>query len=889
MKIFFRLSAILTVACIISAPFAAAMPVKAAASSAGAIDVHITGNFVVGQTLTAEYTYYDPEGLPEDVDGVEYRWYNVPRNSNGNGTVLSTEKTYTPNTDTLRNLFVSVTTKNANGQGAPVYSSIYGEIQNPSEKTAPTISKQHIVSLSPDGTITAGDTLRARYTYVHFGGIPEGETLFVWETADSYNGPYTQVQAESTNRDYTVKESDFGKWIRVTIKGRASNGSKAGDVTAVCHYGNAFASEQATMISNTSFYRTGGSYPEIKRIAYDMKEWMTFGTSKELECGVVIDAGRVVPFDTFYVSTRGPISSAEISYSNDNEVWNSVDSRLFAEPFADAQEIYLNGIYTARYFELKYTATAYTVLHGFYPFVSLKSMPRLTLKGSDNMELLRGKEYVEPGFDAQNANGEDISANVYVTGHVDTDTVGEYILLYTIHEDGFPPLSVERKVTVKAGIRSEGDMAFEKDVTVSVGTGGDNLTDGNPFTSWRLSNSSGEAVIDLGGVTDISQIRLLEDGDSIISFAVYASADQKVWKKVIDGNAMGDFSADIEPMRARYVKLVILSAAADPAVSSMEVYFTKEGKLAAAYNALNIDGNLSSVTKDLALAESGLFGTRISWQSDKPEVISNKGIVKRQGSDQNVTLTATIDLEGESIEKVFSVKVLKKPDSGSTGRSGGGGGGGQVSTVKMPVIPPVELPSNEDASEEGEAVFRDVAKEHWAYEYIAKLYKAGLIYGREDGRFAPDETITRAEFLKLLFGVFKIEAEESYITFDDVSKGDWYFPYVATGVSLGIARGKGGGIFGPDDAISRQDMCVITVNAAKAAGISFAKERDEIIFDDAVDIDDYAVISVNTLSRAHIISGDENNRFSPAAAFTRAQAAKIAAEIYEKYIEGSGT
>ena len=52
--------------------------------------------------------------------------------------------------------------------------------------------------------------------------------------------------------------------------------------------------------------------------------------------------------------------------------------------------------------------------------------------------------------------------------------------------------------------------------------------------------------------------------------------------------------------------------------------------------------------------------------------------------------------------------------------------------------------------------FSDVSKEHWAYEYINKLSNDGVINGFEDGSFRPSETLTKAQFIKLMVSSDKL-------------------------------------------------------------------------------------------------------------------------------------
>lgn len=46
--------------------------------------------------------------------------------------------------------------------------------------------------------------------------------------------------------------------------------------------------------------------------------------------------------------------------------------------------------------------------------------------------------------------------------------------------------------------------------------------------------------------------------------------------------------------------------------------------------------------------------------------------------------------------------------------------------------------------------FEDVPKTHWAYEYIDKVSDSGIMIGTGDGKFSPDEPLTRAQAAKIL-------------------------------------------------------------------------------------------------------------------------------------------
>ncbi len=90
---------------------------------------------------------------------------------------------------------------------------------------------------------------------------------------------------------------------------------------------------------------------------------------------------------------------------------------------------------------------------------------------------------------------------------------------------------------------------------------------------------------------------------------------------------------------------------------------TDEDKLAAAKTALEIEyesgDSISYVTNNLTLPIEGLHDTTVSWSSDKPNVISNIGVVNRPAGEEDVivTLTATITLGSLEETKPFVLTV----------------------------------------------------------------------------------------------------------------------------------------------------------------------------------------------------------------------------------------
>ena len=212
-------------------------------------------------------------------------------------------------------------------------------------------------------------------------------------------------------------------------------------------------------------------------------------------------------------------------------------------------------------------------------------------------------------------------------------------------------------------------------------------------------------------------------------------------------------------------------------------------------------------------------------------------------------------------------------NSGSSGSSGRGSGGfvssGSVSGDTNAPQEQVKMP------------FIDLDTVPWAYEAISTLSDKGIINGREENKFVPDDEVTREEFTKMCVVMMNLDVTDQSIVFDDEKDGEWYLGYISAARKNNIVSGKGDGSFGIGEAISRQDAAVILYNILKNNGLSNDKGID---FDDSDMISDYAIDAINVLSANGVINGVGDNMFSPLGRLTRAEAAKLIFESI-KYIK----
>ncbi len=170
--------------------------------------------------------------------------------------------------------------------------------------------------------------------------------------------------------------------------------------------------------------------------------------------------------------------------------------------------------------------------------------------------------------------------------------------------------------------------------------------------------------------------------------------------------------------------------------------------------------------------------------------------------------------------------------------------------------------------------FKDINSVPWAVEAIEDLASRGVINGKGDNSFKPNDIITRAEFTCIVVRAlgFQTTPVDSFI---DVKPGKWYYNELMSAKAMGIITGDTSNRFYPDEPITREDIAVILVRAAKAAGRPLNGHSNSVLekFHDKNLISPYAIASVAALHGEGIINGRPGNTIGPKDKATRAEAA----------------
>ncbi|MBI2464184.1 S-layer homology domain-containing protein [Candidatus Peregrinibacteria bacterium] len=111
-------------------------------------------------------------------------------------------------------------------------------------------------------------------------------------------------------------------------------------------------------------------------------------------------------------------------------------------------------------------------------------------------------------------------------------------------------------------------------------------------------------------------------------------------------------------------------------------------------------------------------------------------------------------------------------------------------------------------------IFSDVVPKHKNFEAIQYLKKENVIAGYSDGTFRPQNKVTRAEALKMIFSSTNQQVDDGVsLKFSDVTQDQWFHRYVATAYNLKIVNGYGDGTFRPNDQVTRAEFLKMLFSA----------------------------------------------------------------------------
>ena len=197
----------------------------------------------------------------------------------------------------------------------------------------------------------------------------------------------------------------------------------------------------------------------------------------------------------------------------------------------------------------------------------------------------------------------------------------------------------------------------------------------------------------------------------------------------------------------------------------------------------------------------------------------------------------------------------------------------------------ITVKENEPVNPPEERSFVDVQEGAWYYEYVRYNYMAGIMTGKDDAHFAPDENLARAQFAVILHRMNDEPAVTYTEVFPDVSDDVWYTNAILWANNIGVVTGYSNtGCFGPADNINREQMAVMMYRYANYKGYDTGNKADFNNFSDADRVSAYAEEAMRWAVGNKIISGKNNGTLlDPQGNATRAECATIIMRFTEKF------
>ncbi len=204
--------------------------------------------------------------------------------------------------------------------------------------------------------------------------------------------------------------------------------------------------------------------------------------------------------------------------------------------------------------------------------------------------------------------------------------------------------------------------------------------------------------------------------------------------------------------------------------------------------------------------------------------------------------------------------------------------------VPSPITPATPVsPGPDEQPKPDTPKFLDVPESAWYHDDVYRAAEMGLMSGTGAALFSPGARLTRGMLAAILYrleGEPETAAEEE---FADVPSGKWFSAGVNWAASEGIVAGYGNGRYGPDDLITREQFAAILARYAKLK--AYDTEADDGALEGYRDknrVSGWAVDGIAWACEAELIYGKGGGLLDPQGKAARSEAAAILIRFIDK-------
>ncbi|NCB74870.1 MAG: S-layer homology domain-containing protein [Clostridia bacterium] len=171
--------------------------------------------------------------------------------------------------------------------------------------------------------------------------------------------------------------------------------------------------------------------------------------------------------------------------------------------------------------------------------------------------------------------------------------------------------------------------------------------------------------------------------------------------------------------------------------------------------------------------------------------------------------------------------------------------------------------------------FSDLDTTLWYHEGVDYVLRNSLFKGITSTIFEPDEAMTRAMFVTVLYRLENKPEIPSGSPFDDVQSGAWYADAVTWAYNHNIVLGFDTDTFAPNEPVSREEMAAIMYRYASYKGYDVSATSTLSAYSDVASISDWALSPMKWSVAKELIVGMSSDKLEPQASSTRAQVAVV--------------
>ena len=407
------------------------------------------------------------------------------------------------------------------------------------------------------------------------------------------------------------------------------------------------------------------------------------------------------------------------------------------------------------------------------------------------------------------------------------------------------------------GINEGGTVILTAIPVVDKGPGEGNGTDSGNNSNTNSSNDNkftqriiNEALLNSGKERVSINLGARENG-----VLLPLKAADILGSKLIEIN-QGDFTIELPASLLKAIQLLIPSGQAEGAVISFKMDEVEQSL------AESLVGKSNSSTSKLKLA-SKMFNFSLSVQmKDGKEVKVERFVTP-------ITLIFNVDPSAD--EKWLGVYFIK--DNGEMEHV--------VSYWEDGKLKADVYQFSKYAVIEYNKSFVDLVG-HWAEAAVKELAAKHIVKGTTDSTFSPTEKLTRAQFATMLVRALNL-TDEGNVAFKDVDSSAWYASAVSIAYQNGLVKGKSEMAFAPQESITREEMAVMILRAYQFRnGVTAIPNGSGSVFTDEQQISSWAAEDVQAATSLGLMNGQSKSNFVPKADTSRAESAQALMNLLNK-------